>query len=152
MDIKLEQAKEALSGRFCIRQVDADEVKQKGGKLMSSQDIRYLREFKVESHNFNLLTVSPEKGERLKKEFLEEKIKEARIKKLMGIQISDRDIYSDIMDAVKDNDLFVSHNQVVDIELVNYTYFFFNEKNKIIHEIIKYQDFFGTLFSLSRLI
>lgn len=152
MNIKLEQAKEALLGRFCIRHIEANEAKQKGEKLMSAQDIRYLRAFKVESHHFNLLTVSPEKGARLKKEFLEEKITEARAKKLMGIKISDKEIYSDTMDVMKEHNLFVSHNQMVAVELVNYTYFFFDEENKIIHEIIKYQDFFGTLASVAHLI
>lgn len=152
MNIKLEQAKEALLGRFCIRQIEMDEAKQKGEKLMSAQDIRYLRAFKVESHHFKLLTLSPEKGARLKKEFLEEKITEARIKKLMGIQISDREIYSDAIAVIKESNLFVSHNQMKCVELTNYTYFFFDEEHKIIHEIIKFQDFFGALASVARLI
>lgn len=81
---------------------------------------------------------------------MEEKINEARVKELMGIQISDREIYT--MDVLKENNLFVAHNQMISVDAVNYTYFFFDEENKIIHEISKFQDFFGALTSVSHLI
>jgi hypothetical protein len=76
----------------------------------------------------------------------------ARIKKLMGIQISDREIYGDAMDAIKENNLFVSHNQMICVDLINYTYFFFDEENQIANEIIKFQNFFEGLSSVAHLI
>ena len=57
---------------------------------------------------------------------MEEKINEARVKELMGIQISDREIYT--MDVLKENNLFVAHNQMISVDAVNYTYFFFDEE------------------------
>ena len=141
----LEKAKAILNKSFCFMQWQEHDAIKAGKEVMGVEDIRYLREFKVESPHFNLLTITPEKGERISKNFLEEKINEAKIKKLIGIQISDREIYGDTMDVIKENNLFVSHNQMIATFLITYTYFFFDEENQIIHEIIKFQDFFGAL-------
>ncbi len=148
----LEKAKAVIGKCFCFMRWQEDDTIKAGKEVMGPEDITYLREFKVEPSHFTLLTVTPEKGERISKNFLEEKIHEARIKKLMGIQISDREIYGDAMDAIKENNLFVSHNQMICVDLINYTYFFFDEENQIANEIIKFQNFFEGLSSVAHLI
>jgi hypothetical protein len=150
--MEIEKAKEILSRKFYLRQIDADEAERNGEKLMTSDDIRYLKEFKVESCHFKLLTVTPEKGGKLLKMTLEEKINESRVNEFIGIQISDREIYPDTMDTIKENNLFVSHNQEICLELTNYSYFFFDEEKQILNEIIMFQDFFGELSSVAHLI
>lgn len=148
----LEKAKAILGKCFCFMQWQEDYARKADTEVMGVEDILYLREYKVESYHFELLTVTPNTGEKLSKKFLQEKINEAKLKKLMGIQISDREIYGDTMDTIKENNLFVSHNQMVCVDWINYTYFFFDEENQIIHEIITFQIFFGELASVAHLI